>query len=200
MASLSLAACDPGEEAETDAGDTEAAAEDSAATGADDDGGDDGDDGVPANTYCDPVSTWDSNLVEFEEDVLVLVNEARAAGATCGSQSFGAASPLAMNSALRCAARVHSKDMGDRAYFDHNNPDGEDPFVRMERAGYSFSTAGENIAAGQTSPQMVMQGWMESPGHCSNIMNPAFTEFGVGAYDASGAPFPIYWTQTFGAP
>jgi uncharacterized protein YkwD len=153
--------------------------------------------GVPSNAYCDPVASWDTAMVEFEEDVLVLVNEARAAGATCGSQSFGAASPLTMNPALRCAARVHSKDMSDRSFFDHTNPDGEDPFVRMDRAGYSYFTAGENIAAGQSSPQEVMAGWMDSPGHCSNIMNPDFTEIGVGTFEGPGQ-FRFLWTQTFG--
>ena len=61
---------------------------------------------------------------------------------------FAATGPLVMEARLRCAARVHSLDMANRGFFDHVNPDGEDPFVRMERAGYSFQAAGENIAAG----------------------------------------------------
>ncbi|MGH1449691.1 MAG: CAP domain-containing protein [Pseudomonadaceae bacterium] len=138
-------------------------------------------------------------MTEFEEDVLVIVNEARAAGATCGGQTFGATGPLTMNPALRCAARVHSKDMADRGFFDHTNPDGEDPFVRMERAGYSYFTAGENIAAGQSSPAQVMQGWMDSPGHCSNIMNPDFAEIGVGTFEAEDGAYRYLWTQAFGA-
>ena len=156
-----------------------------------------GDGGVPNNPYCASVSSWDAAMVEFEEEVLVLVNEVRGTGASCGGQAFGSASPLTMNPALRCAARVHSKDMSDREFFDHNNPDGEDPFVRMDRAGYTYFTAGENIAAGQTSPEQVMAGWMDSPGHCSNIMNPDFTEIGVGAFEGPGQ-FRFLWTQTFG--
>ena len=70
----------------------------------------------------------------------------------------------------------------------------------MERAGYSFQAAGENIAAGQTTPQEVVDGWMQSPGHCSNIMSPSFTEIGVGYVLAPQGQLPHYWTQTFGAP
>jgi uncharacterized protein YkwD len=201
---LSLTACDLSDsEAEGDS-DTEgmASGNDSADPTADPSGdgsGGGGGEEVPSNAYCADVSSWDSAMTEFEEEVLILVNEARAQGASCGGQSFGSTGPLTMNPALRCAARVHSKDMAERNYFDHNNPDGEDPFVRMERAGYSFFTAGENIAAGQMTPEMVMQSWMDSPGHCSNIMNPDFADLGVGAFSGTGAQFSIYWTQAFGA-
>ncbi len=198
---LTLAGCDgAADEGETDGGGSGGGSPsegDSAGTGADGDGGGSGE--IPGNGYCDPVSSWDTTMVEFEEDVLVIVNEARAAGASCGGQAFGATGPLTMNPALRCAARVHSKDMADRAFFDHTNPDGEDPFVRMERAGYSYFTAGENIAAGQPTPSDVMQGWMDSPGHCRNIMNPDFAEIGIGTFESEGGVYRYLWTQTFGA-
>lgn len=197
---LTLAACDGvADEGETDGAETDGGGSGggSGADSAADSGG--GNVGVPANAYCDPVSSWDTAMIEFEEDVLVIVNEVRAAGASCGGQSFGATGPLSMNPALRCAARVHSKDMGDRAFFDHTNPDGEDPFERMERAGYSYFTAGENIAAGQMTPSDVMQGWMDSPGHCSNIMNPDFAEIGVGTFESQTGTYRFLWTQTFGA-
>ena len=211
---LTLAGCDSaGDEGETDgaggsgsggsegsqSGNDSQTGNDSAASGADSDSDSGGGGEIPANGYCDPVSSWDTSMVEFEEDVLVIVNEVRAAGASCGGQSFAATGPLTMNPALRCAARVHSKDMADRAFFDHTNPDGEDPFVRMERAGYSYFTAGENIAAGQTSPSDVMQGWMDSPGHCRNIMNPDFAEIGVGTFESVDGGYRYLWTQTFGA-
>jgi len=182
---LALGGCDLSGEESGEGGDTEGTAS--------------GGESSPGEDYCSGVSSWDAGMIEFEEDVLVLVNEARAAGASCGGQSFGPADPLAMNAALRCAARVHSKDMLERNFFAHDNPDGEDPFVRMQQAGYEYFTAGENIAAGQPTPAAVMQSWMSSPGHCSNIMNPDFTELGVGAFTGSGAEFSLYWTQTLGA-
>jgi len=155
---------------------------------------------VPGNDYCAGVTNWLPFEQNFEQQVLTLVNAERSAGASCGSRPFGSAGPLTMNPALRCAARVHSLDMAMRGFFDHVNPDGEDPFVRMEQAGYTYASAGENIAAGQVSPDEVVAGWMDSPGHCSNIMDPGFVHIGVGyVVDPDGA-FPHYWTQTFGSP
>lgn len=185
------------------AGDTDGASEGDAGTdgadGASSDGGPAGSD-VPANEYCAGVSDWPEDARAFESEVVVRVNEARAQGATCGNLPFAATGPLVMEARLRCAARVHSLDMAMRGFFDHVNPEGEDPFVRMERAGYSFQAAGENIAAGQTTPQEVVDGWLQSPGHCSNIMSPDFTEIGVGYVFAPQGQLPHYWTQTFGAP
>lgn len=162
--------------------------------------GDGGGDEVPDNEYCAGVADWSEAQGRIEEQVVVLVNERRAAGARCGGQSFGATGPLTMDSTLRCAARVHSLDMVTRGFFGHDNPDGEDPFDRMQQAGYRFSTAGENIAAGQDTPEAVVEGWMESSGHCSNIMNPDFTEIGVGYVQTDAAEYPHYWTQVFGRP
>lgn len=156
---------------------------------------DDGGDNVPAVAYCDDAAGWDPAYADLEDQVLDLVNQRRSEGADCGSQgSFAATSALTMNGALRCAARVHSKDMSDRNFFDHTNPDQEDPFDRMDRAGYVYSFAGENIAVGYPTADAVMDGWMGSDGHCSNIMNPNYTEIGVGYYDGA------HWTQTFGRP
>ena len=163
--------------------------------GGDDDDDDSAGDDIPSNAYCDPVRDWDPAAVEFEQEVLVLVNARRAVGADCGSEgSFPATSPLVMNGALRCAARAHSKDMADRDFFDHTNPDGELPWDRMDKAGYAWRAAGENIAWGSPTPASVMDGWMNSDGHCANIMAAGFTEIGVGYYTGN------YWTQVFGTP
>lgn len=175
---------------------------------ADDDGG--GSDGeppepppaaedVPDNAYCAEVAAWEPAWRELEEDILVLVNEVRAQGANCGSEgSFGPTGPLAMNPALRCAARKHSKDMNDRSFFDHTNPSGESPWDRMGQAGYSYSSAGENIAGGSPDAAGTMNQWMTSDGHCANIMSPNFEEIGVGYYP--GGQWGTLWTQAFGSP
>lgn len=197
---LAAAACsDP---SDTDDGGAGGDGSDDAADASGDDGGDAGDDGagadVPTSPYCADVADWADGARDFEEQVLVLVNEARGTARSCGGQSFGATDPLRMEGRLRCAARVHSLDMATRGYFDHNNPEGESPFDRMGRAGYEFRAAGENIAAGQPTPEAVVSGWLDSPGHCSNIMSPDFQEIGVGYFMATDAPFPHYWTQVFG--
>lgn len=176
--------------------------------GDDDDGGldDAGDDGeppadaeVPSDIpYCTEVAGWDPSWSQFEAEVLQLVNEFRATGYNCGSAgSFGPAGPLTMQPNLRCAARIHSKDMDERSFFDHTNPSGESPFDRMGLAGYSYFTAGENIAGGSPDAAGTMDQWMNSDGHCSNIMNPDFTEIGVGYYP--GGQWGTLWTQAFGA-
>ncbi|GJM24964.1 MAG: hypothetical protein DHS20C16_13790 [Phycisphaerae bacterium] len=128
--------------------------------------------------------------------VLELVNEERAKGADCGSAgSFEPAGPLTANGVLAEIARAHSSDMAERNFFDHTNPDGDGPGERIEASTYEWSTWGENIAAGYRTPEAVVEGWMNSDGHCSNIMNPAFSEIGVG-YESEGSN----WTQVFGAP
>lgn len=135
-----------------------------------------------------------------EQRVLQLVNEVRKVGATCGAKQMPPVGELTWNDVLATAARLHSEDMCKRKFFDHTNPDGKSPFDRMTAAGYKYAAAGENIAAGQTSPEDVMSGWMKSPGHCENIMNALFTELGVGYAACAGGQYPSYWTQKFGKP
>lgn len=144
--------------------------------------------------YCPKVADWDPAWAAFEDDVVTLVNEQRRAGGTCGGQSFPASAPLPMQSELRCAARNHSLDMATRAFFDHENPDGDSPADRIERAGFDWMAVGENIAEGQETPAEVMESWMASSGHCANILDPRFEFIGVG-YVGGGDDL---WTQTFG--
>ena len=170
------------------------------------DGGDAGDDGgdggpmgdeVPDNAYCDPVSGWQAGWSSLEQDVLDLVNAARATGGNCGSQgNFGPSAPLSMSGALRCAARNHSKNMADGDFFAHTAPNGETPWDRIAASGYGgYQTAGENIAAGYPSPQAVVDGWLDSDGHCANMLKADFEEIGVGYY--AGGSYGSYWTQKF---
>lgn len=106
-------------------------------------------------------------------------------------------SPLRMHSQLNAAAQAHSNDMARNNFMGHTGSDGSSMGDRIKRHGYNFRTAGENVAAGQRSPQDVMRSWMNSPGHRQNILNPNFRDIGVGY--AQGGSFGIYWTQKFGA-
>lgn len=150
---------------------------------------------VVSNEYCESVAGFSTNAAAAEEEVLRLVNARRAAGATCGTESRPAVGAVAMDPALRCAARVHSLDMSRRDYFDHVSPDGDGPEQRIERAGYEWRAFGENIAAGYPTPAAVVEGWMASPGHCRNIMTETFVHSGVG-YVADGH----LWTHVFATP
>ena len=162
-------------------------------------------DDVPMTAHCQPVAAWDPMWVQFEEEVLMLTNQARARGADCGQYgSFGPAGPLTMQPNLRCSARLHSQDMGINDYFAHESQDGTDPFQRMSAAGYSGRMMGENIAKGQQTPMEVVNGWMDSDGHCSNIMNAGFTDIGIGYWEGEADNQWFngnkLWTQNFGSP
>jgi uncharacterized protein YkwD len=143
--------------------------------------------------------TEDTSGAAFESEVLALVNQHRAAGATCGGTPYGPAAALVMNAELRSAARGHSQDMATRDYFSHTSLDGRTFDQRIRDAGYSGSfPLGENIAAGQSTPEAVVSGWMGSPGHCTNIMSAGFRSIGVGYAFQSSSTYRHYWTQNFG--
>lgn len=132
--------------------------------------------------------------------ILDLANAARAQARTCGAKRYPAARPLAWNAALADAARLHSSDMADNNYFAHAARNGARAGERAQRAGYRWKRIGENIAAGQDSPDSVMNGWLSSPGHCANLMNPQFTEMGAAYAINKKSDLLIYWTQVFGTP
>ncbi|KAI9141739.1 CAP domain-containing protein [Paraphysoderma sedebokerense] len=99
---------------------------------------------------------------------------------------------------LMDSAFVHSQDQAISGKMAHDGSDGSSPFVRINRQGYQFRTAGENVAFNYGSPQAVMDGWMKSPGHRANILNPDYTQMGIaGVPDSKGQR---YWTQNFAAP
>jgi len=145
-----------------------------------------------------PAGGWPPDWAAFENAVLNETNARRAQGAVCGGQPFGPAGPLAGHPQLRNSARGHSQDMGRRGYFEHKSPEGTGPMQRAQAAGFQGGFVGENIAAGQNSPREVVQSWMESPGHCLNIMEPRYRFLGVGYYFQQGDRFGQYWTQNFG--
>lgn len=150
--------------------------------------------------WCDFQTTWDSNWATFESSVLSLVNQKRAAGATCGGVAKPPVAALTLDTKLRCAARFHSKDMGDKNFFSHTGSNGSSFTTRMNNAGYTWTAAGENIAAGQTTASAVVTSWMNSTGHCNNIMNGNYRHLGVGYYYKGTATYKHYWTQDFGKP
>ena len=88
--------------------------------------------------------------------------------------------------------------MRAKNFFSHTGSNGSSPWDRIKLAGYVYTNAAENIAAGQTTALAVVNGWMASTGHCNNIMNPVLKEVGVG-YNPGGT-YGHYWTQDFGKP
>jgi uncharacterized protein YkwD len=138
---------------------------------------------------------------QMSQELLALVNAARATPRNCGNTSFGAAPPVAWNETLARAALGHSRDMADKRYFSHKEPNGSDPAARATQAGYRWTRVSENIASGQHSMASAVADWLDSPGHCANIMNPAFTEMGAAyAVNPANEHRTPYWTQMFGLP
>ncbi|WP_248960302.1 CAP domain-containing protein [Sphaerisporangium perillae] len=134
-----------------------------------------------------PKPTKTSAVVAAEDEVARLTNIARQ------EQGCG---PLRIDEKLRKAARGHSDDMAAKGYFDHTSADGRSPWDRIKAAGYNSSMFAENIARGQATPEAVVKGWLNSPGHRANIMNCKLKAIGVGVHFGSGGP---WWTQDFGS-
>ena len=125
----------------------------------------------------------DSSVTSFEAEVVRLVNEIRVKNGL---------KALTTNWELSRVARYKSQDMVDNRYFSHTSPTYGSPYQMMRSFGISYRTAGENIAYGYSTPQAVVNAWMNSSGHRANILNSSYTQIGVG-YVAKGN----YWTQMF---
>ncbi len=168
-----------------------------------------------------PVSATDisSERVEVSQTLkgehqvwLDAINEARAQVRDChdGQGSVGPSAPLRWNDYLYDSAYEHSYDLamsdtfshyGSGTEYDVTSDDGEPSYFyeRIEANGYSdFHHLGENIAGGQESIQEVMEAWLNSPGHCANIMSDKFSEVGMALVIQEGTRFETYWTQNFG--
>ena len=127
------------------------------------------------------------------------INAARAHARDCGDTHFQAAPPLTWNAKLGAAAQEHSDDMARNDFMGHEGSDGSTPDERIERHGYHYRSWGENVAAGQLDTRAVVQRWLESPGHCKNIMNAKITEMGMALTENKGSEYRQYWTVDFGA-
>ncbi len=127
------------------------------------------------------ISVYEIN--SYEKEVVRLVNNIR--------KEYGLGT-LTINTDLSMAARLKAEDMHDNRYFDHTSPTYGSPFDMMEQFDITYFTAGENIAWGQSTPEWVVNSWMNSPGHRANILNASYTQIGMG-YVSDGN----YWSQMF---
>jgi Ca2+-binding RTX toxin-like protein len=130
----------------------------------------------------------------FIARVVTLTNEFRAQNGLAA---------LTLNADLSNTAQWHSQDMALQDYFSHTGKNGSSPWDRADLFGYGSNSMGENIAAGQTTPESVVESWKNSAGHRANMLNASFTEIGVGydflATDTGSVNYSHYWTQFFGA-
>lgn len=140
-----------------------------------------------------PTSTPESSTASFVQRAIARTNYYR--------QQFGCPA-LKENQILDSVAYAHSKDMAVRGYFEHDTPEGVTPFQRMTAAGYKWSQAAENIAAGYATPEQVIDAFFnETPpndGHRRNMLDCGLRDVGIGYFSLDGSPYGSYWTQDFG--
>jgi len=130
-------------------------------------------------------ASGDKSSIQAEE-VLKIVNLRR---------TEAGLKPLKLSEKLTSIANMKAADMADKNYFSHTSPTYGSPFDMLHTFGVSYSSAGENIAAGQTSAEQVMNDWMNSSGHRANILNANYTELGVGY--VKGGSYGTEWVQLF---
>jgi len=132
--------------------------------------------------------------------MLALTNTARAHPRRCGPTPYAAAPPLAPSTTLTQVALSYARDMATWGYMDHTGRDGSTPAQRITRSGYRWREVGENLASGVMSAEEVVAGWLASPEHCANLMDPLYRQMGVAfavnQHDARG----VYWAMEFGNP
>ena len=109
-------------------------------------------------------------------------------------------SPLSENAALASVAYAHSADMLEHNFFDHINLAGDGPVERIEAAGISYTAVGENVGKGFITAEEAVAAWMGSPPYRANIMEPGFTQIGVGVAISKDDPQLTLWTQVFRTP
>ena len=140
----------------------------------------------PADDSPAPEAPDDSDPQgDFAAQVAALVNAARA--------EYGLPA-LTVDAKVQQAAQVRARESAQS--FSHTRPDGSSFSTALTEAGVSYTRSGENIAYGQTTPQQVVQAWMDSAGHRANILDAGFTHIGVGYAVVNGT---AYWAQLFTA-
>jgi hypothetical protein len=151
--------------------------------------------GTPDPVHCATVSSWDELADRAEYELFSALNVTRARGFVCGAppgtppDPGRTVLPLGFNPALRCAARLHSRDMSENGYLAHTNAQGVGPEDRMRDAGAVFRIAGETIAqtvappGGPMNPYDVLPMLLSTGGsECENLMDPNFAWVGIGVY------------------
>jgi uncharacterized protein YkwD len=131
---------------------------------------------------------------------LQLVNQVRASGTHCGQRSFAPASPVTLSATLDTVALGHAADMAAHDYFEHQDLSGRSPAQRVREGGYQETLVGENIAYGPKSIDEVVQGWLDSPDHCENIMDPRFAQMGIAYAPGKLARHGLFWVQLLATP
>lgn len=139
------------------------------------------------------INEYDSitiNNIQNENTYTDLINEVYEI--TNNYRSLVGVPSLTLDSSLVEAANIRAKELSDS--FSHTRPNGSSCFTVLSELGISYGTAGENIAAGYSSSQSVMEGWRSSSGHYQNIISSKFKKIGIGVNIINNQ---YYWVQIF---
>ncbi len=131
---------------------------------------------------------------------LAFKTPARPRGRRCGSTPFEPAPALVLNASLEQVAQQYARDMATYGYMSHTGHDGSSPAARITRSGYRWREVGENLASGIMTPEEVVAGWLQSPDHCANLMDPLFTQMGLAYAVNPRNDAGVYWALEFGTP
>jgi uncharacterized protein YkwD len=127
----------------------------------------------------------------YDSELLALTNAER---------SKAGLPSLRLSTKLGQAGQNHAVDMVQKNFFSHTGSNGSQPWDRAKAVGYSYSSIGENIAAGNKTPAETINQWMRSPGHRSNILSRKYTEIGFGYTSNPSYQYESVWVQVFGNP
>jgi uncharacterized protein YkwD len=155
---------------------------------------------APVRPAMGPTITAAAASPLSETRALELVNQVRARGTHCGEHSLAPAPPLRLSGTLGGVAFGHAADMAQHNYFEHEDLAGHTPADRVRATGYREKLVGENIAYGPKSTDEVVQGWLDSPGHCENIMDQRFVEVGIAAASGQVGRRGLYWVMELAQP
>lgn len=144
----------------------------------------------PEEASTPGVSPATANENAMATEALSLVNQQRTAGCTCGSTRMPPVAALRLNDQLRAAAQAHANDMAAMRKMQHTGSDGSNVSARVSRAGFDWSAVAENIAWNQRSVEAVVNAWINSEGHCKNLMSERYQFMGFGETE-------WYWAQVF---
>ncbi len=136
---------------------------------------------VPPGDECSSVADWPEDARAQEEWTLTIVNGLRQAGLDCSGDRGASSAPAPMDPELRCAARLHARDMAENGYFSHVDLAGDGPEERIARAGQAFGVAGEAI--GQTDSGLPVFVPADDA-DCAALLDGRFDAVGVGVFDA----------------
>lgn len=150
------------------------------------------------NDCTEALQCEDGDLIE--QRLADIISTARNNARSCGQDSFEQAQPVYWNPKLAQAARRHSEDMASSNFLSHTGSDGSSVVERATDSNYEYRLLAENIAGGQQTSTSVVNDWLNSQGHCANIMNPGINEIGAACVRDPSTDYETYWTLVLAAP